>query len=438
MVLGLVACGPSVATNGGTESTTSQHGNETASTTASTAASTTGGVGTTTTSAADESGNGEYASEVGTDGAVAGCKNTGQCDESCLQWEATVAEEHAVVIEHVAALPDGSFVTVEVHASTSALLVGYDVAGVRTFEHEVYADDTALARTLPALAVADDGTIALLVTEGSPADFAYETTLEVRSSAGTPEWETMIGDASQSVAGTALAFGGDSSIVVGAVRYDGPLSNRLAVSFDSTHEPGWSLDLEEGEVSAVAKIYMGDTILAGTDGDGLWAARLGIDGTVQWSGLSGSPSIAAVRAYDLAIQYPDDLLLVGESFEGGGLGAPWLGQVDGTGDFRLSAVDDAPVPGPNMLLDVEVAIDGRIFVGGVRTDAPGVVLRYVQELDCSGIVAWTWTRSSPPEYPQATPGGLAWSNTTDDLVYGGSDFAGEDLVSRGFVGLLNQ
>lgn len=430
-----IACGPDAAVDAddGSSSTSTTSSDGGGDTTSDEGAPDTGAPGSTT---------GMDATTSTTTGEVMpACETPGACDD-CVQWETIVEGRLPTSIEHVAIAPDGAIVTIVAREGgpegLNQWLQVLDADGSASFEsaiHEEGVDQPVVA----ALEVGTDGAIAILRTE-RVGEFRFLTTLDVRAADGSADWTAVLGDERRSVVGMDTVFADDGTIVVVGGVNDGPVSYE---GFASAHAPDgsvvWELDAADlgvgfGSVSEVVSAGAGELALAGYTDSELWLGWIEADGAVAWSTTVVAGEGIDRSVEDLAISFDGEILVVGSEYTGGQWPTLWLGRFVRGGREELSVAYRVVEPGSHYFDAIEVPDDGRIFVAGVRSNGVESTLRFVQELDCDGAVAWEWTHANPSANDYANAGGLAWSPALG-LVAGGSDYLdeSEDYRKRGFV-----
>ncbi|HET6581898.1 MAG TPA: hypothetical protein VFG69_00600 [Nannocystaceae bacterium] len=395
----LVACGPGTVVDAGVESSTS------ADESTSFADSSSGGGSVAADSSSSDGGDGS------TGNPAPGCEDPGECDASCLQWELIRERGTGVRIEQVGITPTGTILAVERREmdgeeSGGIVLLGFEPGGadlVRASRRRRRARDGVVT----GLDVAADGKIAIVWTENPSGVYEFRTTLDVRDADGSPLWNAQLGDGATSVAGTAVVFADDGTIIVVGDQPTAPATRiGFATAFGADGGLAWELvgadlDLEAGRVTAIAAMSATDLVLAGSTGGGLWLGRVGLDTAEPEDALSSH------HARDIEMSIDGEIIVVGTEGDGPGYPASWLGRFGTDGSPLLSIAFEKEGEGSNELDSIEVTDEGRSFVAGLRSSVGGSYYRQVLEVDCEANLAWQWLHDGAAPSYNVSGGGLA-------------------------------
>ncbi len=368
-----------------------------------------------------------------------GCEQPGTCD-ACMVWETFVQGDDGYDdrLDQLALVADDTVIAIgrqdAVDNNTGeGVLVWLDADGNQLDELTVFPADLELDRRVTGLAVAGDGTIAVLGVRTN--DDVFETTLDLYDAAGGELPGMAMAEPDVSVVGTELAFTASGALVISGRRENGLLDGFVRY-YDAELALQWELTGTQlgGNIASIDAIDATTSAIAlsGASPGSLWLAVVDESGAVSWTaddtGLAGDGHAAA----DLVRLPGGDLVVVGWQGHVGTFADPWVARFDGaTGANVWSHVHPGDSVGQNGLDSVAVAADGRIFVAGLTSTSEDGRARHVDEIDCDGEVVWRWMHSNPGSPDWGTGGGLVWSPLLGVVASGGDYLDATD--HRAFV-----
>jgi hypothetical protein len=348
------------------------------------------------------------------------CAAPGVCAGDCSLWKASYDGAAGLEewFEAIAVAPDGTIVAAGtrgfVHDSGEgdSIVVAYDAAGEMLWESTPFGVDNGVQDSAWAVAIADNGTIAVGTWTWTPGGDPGAG-LGLLAPDGTVERTS---DPGPNVIVTTVSWAADDSLILGGYRRraDGT-TDGIVLRNDATGEPlaqwdGEALGLPSGVVEGAVSTSPTTIALAGESyGSGsatVWLASLDLGAGVQWATEhDGNPDTQG-WAEDIAVLPDGDLLLVGADYDAEHNAASWVGRMGPDGSERWSRTYQGD-GNTTQAQEVEVSADGRIFVLGQNV-IDGLVMR-LWELDCNGEIVWEWENEGAGWSGLAHPGGLAWS-----------------------------